>query len=97
MKYKIQRLLNQFSRWLWIKTHIVSATEMMILRETDWLEQALKEVADKALKEVVEKAREETRKDIIRDIKKYLKGKNMPVQTKDNLRNYLNNLDQKKI
>ena len=33
MKYRIKFLLNKFAVWLWYKTHVVTATEMMIMKE----------------------------------------------------------------
>ena len=32
MNNKIKKLLNKFSSWLWFKTHVMTATEYMILK-----------------------------------------------------------------
>lgn len=31
----MKRLLHKLSGWLWIKTHTITATEIMMLREAD--------------------------------------------------------------
>ena len=35
MKYKIYYWLHQFAGWLWTKTHRVSATEIILMREAE--------------------------------------------------------------
>ena len=80
-----------------MKTNELIEAKMKDFREGWADDEVLEFFLATALNEVAEKAREETREDIIRDIKKYLKGKNMSVQTKDKLREFLNSLNQKQI